>query len=154
MRATFAGLIAGLLFGVGLSLSGMTDPAIVLAFLDVAGAWNPQLAFVMAGGLIVTFVGYRLVARRPAPLWESRFATPSATRIDTPLLAGAVVFGIGWGLAGYCPGPAVASLAGLRGGVFAFVAAMLVGMIAVRIARRPSGRAVPAAEPQTASADG
>lgn len=154
MRATLAGLIAGLLFGIGLSLGGMTDPAIVLAFLDLAGDWNPQLAFVMGGGLIVTFIGYRLVMRRPTPLWDSRFMTPAARRIDAPLLGGALVFGIGWGLAGYCPGPAVASVASARGAVIAFVIAVLVGMIAVRIARRASGRSAQRAAIQTAAADG
>lgn len=140
MRSAFAGLIAGLVFGIGLALGGMTDPAIVLGFLDIAGAWNPQLAFVMAGGVIVTFIGYRLVAHRPAPLWDTRFVMPSATRIDAPLLAGALVFGIGWGLAGYCPGPAIASLASARGGVAVFVIAMLAGMAAVKIVRSASGR--------------
>jgi len=140
MRSAFAGLIAGLVFGIGLSLGGMTDPAIVLGFLDIAGAWNPQLAFVMAGGVIVTFIGYRLIARRPAPLWGERFVMPSATRIDAPLLGGALVFGIGWGLAGYCPGPAIASLASARGGVAVFVIAMLAGMAAVKIIRSPSSR--------------
>ena len=95
MRATFAGFIAGLIFGVGLALGGMTDPSIVLAFLDIAGAWNPQLMFVMAGGVAVTFVGYRMAARRPAPLWDERFFTPTATRIDAPLVGGALLFGIG-----------------------------------------------------------
>ena len=140
MRATFAGFIAGLIFGVGLALGGMTDPSIVLAFLDIAGAWNPQLMFVMAGGVAVTFVGYRMAARRPAPLWDERFFTPTATRIDAPLVGGALLFGIGWGLAGYCPGPAIASLGGPYEGVAGFVVAMLAGMIAVRMIRRPGAQ--------------
>ena len=144
MRTTLAGFIAGLVFGVGLALGGMTDPSIVLAFLDIAGTWNPQLMFVMAGGVAVTFVGYRMAARRPAPLWHDRFFTPSATRIDAPLIGGALLFGIGWGLAGYCPGPAIASLSSPYGGVAAFVVAMLVGMIAVRMIRRPGTRSLSA----------
>jgi len=140
MRSPLAGFIAGLIFGVGLALGGMTDPSVVLAFLDIAGAWNPQLMFVMAGGVAVTFVGYRMAARRPAPLWDERFFTPTATRIDAPLVGGALLFGIGWGLAGYCPGPAIASLSSPYGGVAAFVVAMLAGMIAVRMIRRPGAQ--------------
>jgi uncharacterized membrane protein YedE/YeeE len=144
MRSPLAGFIAGLVFGIGLALGGMTDPSIVLAFLDITGAWNPQLMFVMAGGVAVTFVGYRMAARRPAPLWDERFFTPTATRIDAPLIGGAVLFGIGWGLAGYCPGPAIASLGGPYGGVAAFVVAMLAGMIAVRMIRRPGAQSLAA----------
>ncbi len=140
MRNALAGLIAGLLFGAGLALGGMTDPAVVTGFLDIAGAWNPQLMFVMAGGVIVTFIGYRLALKRPAPLWDERFALPSASAIDKPLIGGALIFGIGWGLAGYCPGPAVASLGSGSSQVIAFVIAMLVGMIVVRAGR---GRSAP-----------
>src|SRR6185295_8570122 len=86
MRSPVAGFVAGLVFGIGLALGGMTDPSIVLAFLDITGAWNPQLMFVMAGGVAVTFVGYRMAARRPTPLWDDRFFAPSATRIDAPLI--------------------------------------------------------------------
>jgi len=152
MRSILAGFIAGLLFGVGLALGGMTDPSIVLAFLDIAGAWNPQLMFVMAGGVMVTFIGYRMAARRSAPLWDERFFTPTATRIDAPLVGGALVFGIGWGLAGYCPGPAIASLGGPYEGVAGFVVAMLAGMIAVRMIRRPGAQSLAAELP--AAADG
>lgn len=135
MRDVATGLLAGLLFGAGLSLGGMTDPAVVLGFLDPAGAWNPALAFVMAAGLAVTFLGYRLVRRRGRPLWAPSFSLPTTTEIDRPLILGAAIFGAGWGLAGYCPGPAVASLGGGRWEVAAFVVAMLIGMIGVRFAR-------------------
>ena len=135
MRHVLAGLAAGLLFGAGLALSGMTDPAVVLGFLDVAGAWNPALAFVMAGALAVTFVGYRLAWRRGTPLWAPRFQMPTATAIDRPLLAGAALFGIGWGIAGWCPGPALASLTAASVPLLVFLAAMLGGLTAVRVLR-------------------
>ena len=145
MRQVLAGLAAGTLFGAGLAVSGMADPAVVLGFLDLAGSWNPALALVMAGAVSVAFAGYRLVLRRGRPLWGERFALPAARAIDARLLGGAALFGIGWGLAGYCPGPAVASLAALRPGTLAFVLAMLGGMILARTLARatPSGAAAP-----------
>ena len=132
MRETIAGLLTGFLFGLGLCLSSMTDPAVVLGFLDIAGAWDPTLVFVMGGGVAVAFVGYRYVLRQDRPLWAGRFSLPTATAIDAPLLSGAAIFGVGWGLAGYCPGPALTSLASGRRVVLLFVVAMLIGMIAVR----------------------
>ncbi len=132
MREIAAGLLTGLLFGLGLCLSNMTNPAVVQGFLDIAGAWNPALIFVMAGGVAVTFLGYRLLVPKSRPLWASRFSLPTATLIDAPLIAGAAIFGVGWGLAGYCPGPAVVSLASGRTGVLIFAGAMLTGMILVR----------------------
>src|SRR5215207_7567741 len=127
MRNVLVGFIAGLTFGFGLCLSGLADPSIVQGFLDVAGAWNPTLLFVMGAGLIVTLIGYRLAFGQGHPLWSPRFSLPTATAIDTPLISGAVIFGIGWGLAGYCPGPALVSLASGRTEVFAFVIAMVIG---------------------------
>jgi uncharacterized membrane protein YedE/YeeE len=132
MTDILAGLIAGFIFGLGLCLSGLADPSVVQGFLDVAGAWNPALLFVMGAGLTVTLIGYRLVFGRGRPLLASRFSLPTSTAIDTPLISGAVIFGIGWGLAGYCPGPAVVSLASGLTEVFAFVTAMVTGMVAVR----------------------
>src|SRR5262249_3777785 len=132
MSDVLPGLIAGLIFGLGLCLSGMTDPSVVLGFLDLAGAWNPTLLFVMGAGLTVTVIGYRLVFGRGRPLWSARFSLPAGTAIDMPLICGAAIFGVGWGLAGYCPGPAVVSLASGRTDVFAFVIAMVFGMVAVR----------------------
>ena len=140
MRDSVVGLIAGLTFGLGLCLSGLADPSIVLGFLDLAGAWNPTLLFVMGAGLIVTLIGYRLAFAQGHPLWSPRFDVSAATAIDAPLISGAAIFGLGWGLAGYCPGPAVVSLASGRTDVFVFVAAMVIGMIAVRWVRaRPVG---------------
>jgi uncharacterized membrane protein YedE/YeeE len=127
-----AALAAGLLFGAGLSLSRMIDPAVVLAFLDVAaiadGGWNPALAFVMAGAVLVTATGYALIFRRRAPLFASAFAIPRNRRIDCRLIVGALTFGLGWGLVGYCPGPAIAGLAFGPAKTWLFVGAMLVGM--------------------------
>ncbi|MFN8721754.1 MAG: DUF6691 family protein [Rhodospirillales bacterium] len=124
--------LAGLLFGLGLVVSGMADPAKVLNFLDIAGTWDPSLAFVLAGATGTTFVGYRLVLARRRPLFAPAFQLPTATRIDGRLLAGAAIFGVGWGLAGFCPGPAVTSLALGAPGTLAFVPAMLVGIVAAR----------------------
>ena len=132
MREMFGALLTGLLFGLGLCLSSMTSPAVVQGVLDLAGDWNPTLVFVMVGGVTNTFVGYRLIWRRDRPLWAGSFQLPAAKAIDAPLLSGASLFGIGWGLAGYCPGPAVVSLASGRASVWVFVAAMLVGMTGVR----------------------
>lgn len=127
-----AALVAGLVFGLGLTIAGMTDPAKVLNFLDIAGTWDASLAFVMGGAVAVVFVGYRLAFRRGAPLFEDRFHLPTSTTIDARLVAGAVLFGVGWGLAGFCPGPALASLSGGSTGALVFVAAMLAGMAAGR----------------------
>jgi uncharacterized membrane protein YedE/YeeE len=132
MSEALAGLTAGVIFGLGLCLSGLADPAVVQGFLDFTGAWNPTLLFVMAVGLVVTFTGYRLVFSYGHPLSAARFNLPTATAIDAPLVSGAAIFGVGWGLAGYCPGPALVSLISCRKEVFIFVAAMVTGMIAAR----------------------
>lgn len=130
MRALISAFAAGLLFGGGLLLSGMADPANVLGFFDVAGAWNPTLAFVMAGGLGVTLVGYRLTLKRPAPLCGDKFQVPTSKIIDARLIGGAALFGLGWGIAGYCPGPAVVAAAGGFTEAAIFTAAMVGGMAA------------------------
>lgn len=126
-----AGLASGLLFGAGLVVSGMTHPANVLAFLDVFGRWDPRLAFVMLGAIAVHAPALRLLARRPAPWLAASYSVPPPPRIDARLVLGALVFGVGWGLSGYCPGPALASLpaAGPRG--LAFVASLALGQGAV-----------------------
>jgi hypothetical protein len=109
-QRALAALLAGTVFGVGLALAQMTDPLKVLGFLDLAGAWDASLLFVLGGAVVLATAGYRVVLRRRAPLLDERFHLPTATAIDRPLLLGSALFGIGWGLAGYCPGPAVASL--------------------------------------------
>jgi uncharacterized protein len=128
-----ASLFCGYIFGWGLLVSGMIQPTKVLGFLDVfgipSGAWDPSLAVVMAAGLAVAGFGYALARRRP-PLLDSQSRWPTKTDIDRPLVAGAVLFGIGWGLVGLCPGPAIANLGTLAPGVIVFVIAMLIGMFA------------------------
>jgi uncharacterized protein len=121
--------LAGLLFGGGLTISQMVNPTKVTDFLDFFGRWDPSLAFVMASALVVTFASFRIILRRPHPLFAPEFRVPSAWRIDSRLIGGSAVFGIGWGLAGYCPGPAVASLAYGRWQSAIFVTAMIVGMV-------------------------
>jgi uncharacterized membrane protein YedE/YeeE len=133
MRLYLIALGAGLLFGAGLAISGMHDPAKVLGFLDIAaiasGAWDPSLAFVMAGGLAVTLPAFWLARRRTAPVAAPAFQAPAAITIDQRLMLGALVFGVGWGLVGYCPGPALAALAFGATGTILFVLAMMAGMI-------------------------
>lgn len=124
-------LLSGLLFGVGLLLSGMTDPAKVLGFLDIFGAWDPSLAFVMVGGIAAARVGVVLVGRRGATLSGLPVCLPPKRAIDARLIAGSVLFGAGWGLAGYCPGPAVVSLSFGSSSALALVAGMLVGLWSV-----------------------
>ena len=121
-------LVSGLIFGFGLIISGMSDPAKVLNFLDLAGHWDPSLAFVMAGAVAVTFVGFRWVFTRVGPVHLDRFHLPTSRDIDTPLIAGAAVFGLGWGLSGFCPGPALTAVPLLAPGALAFVPAMLAGL--------------------------
>lgn len=129
MPRLVAAVAAGLLFGAGLALSDMINPARVLAFLDIAGAWDPTLAFVMGGALVPAAVAFRLASRMGRPLLEPGFHVPSRRELDARLIGGAVLFGVGWGLVGLCPGPAVAALAFGLWQVPLFVAAMLVGMV-------------------------
>jgi len=129
MMAALASLACGLIFGFGLLISGMTQPAKVLGFLDIFGRWDPTLAFVMAAALVVSSVGFSLVRQRGRPVLAAALQWPTRTNIDRPLVAGSVLFGIGWGLVGLCPGPALVNLAGLMPGVIVFVLAMAAGMI-------------------------
>ena len=121
-------LVSGTLFGAGLTLSGMTDPARVRGFLDLFGNWDPTLAFVMGGAVAVMAVAWRIRARMAKPLFGERFSLPDRSDLDPGLLVGSALFGIGWGIAGLCPGPAIASLALSPTAVLPFVAAMLAGM--------------------------
>lgn len=121
-------LAIGLIFGLGLILAGMGDPAKIQNFLDLFGTWDPSLAFVMGGAIIVTFFGYRIVWRRPGPLAGGTFQLPTRTDIDRRILVGPAIFGIGWGLGGYCPGPALTALGLGAAGTLIFVPAMMVGM--------------------------
>ncbi|MGV6875145.1 DUF6691 family protein [Pseudochelatococcus sp. B33] len=125
-------LLVGLLFGVGLVISGMANPAKVLNFLDLFGTWDPSLAFVMGGAVIVAFIGFRLALGRGRPVFDTAFHLPTKQDIDRPLVLGAALFGIGWGLGGFCPGPAFVAIGLGAPGTYAFVPAMLVGMWAAR----------------------
>lgn len=124
----FSALAVGFLFGLGLTISGMIDPAKIIAFVDLTGAWDPSLLVVMASALGVSFAGYRIVLARAKPAFAPSFQLPSKTVIDPPLLIGSALFGAGWGLAGLCPGPAISAAALGEPAVYAFLAAMLAGM--------------------------
>ena len=124
--------LIGLIFGIGILISGMANPAKVLNFFDVAGNWDPSLIFVMGSALVVTFIGYRIVLRRPAPIIDATFHLPDNPRIDARLLGGAAVFGVGWGIAGFCPGGALPALGSGRFEVIVFVAALVAGIFAAK----------------------
>ncbi len=132
MNRVFAALVAGVFFGVGLALSGMIDPNKVLNFLDVAGNWDPSLALVMGGALSITFIAFGIIPKRDRPLFDEKFRLPTRRDIDRPLIMGAILFGAGWGIAGYCPGPALASFGmGLMDPII-LIASMILGFIAQR----------------------
>jgi uncharacterized protein len=129
-------LVTGMIFGIGIAISGMANPAKVQNFFDLAGSWDPSLAFVMGGALIVAATGYRLVFGKAArPIYDPDFHVPVSTLIDRQLLGGAAVFGIGWGLAGFCPGGAVPALGLGYGDTLVFLAATIAGMIVARSLR-------------------
>ena len=128
MLRMLVNLFAGALFGLGLAISGMVNPQKVIGFLDVAGDWDPTLAFVMGGALLITVPAFRLTFMRPRPVLADEFELPSRKGLDARLLGGSALFGIGWGLSGFCPGPAVTALASGLAPVFAFVVAMIAGM--------------------------
>ena len=132
-----AALLSGILFGIGLSVCGLINPAKVLSFLDIAGDWDPSLAVTMAAAVATTAIGYRFVLKRRTPLFAESFQLPTASAIDLRLVTGAAVFGLGWGLVGFCPGPAIAALSFGYESVFVFIAAMLAGMAAARILAQP-----------------
>jgi uncharacterized membrane protein YedE/YeeE len=147
VRPAVVSYVAGVVFGLGLGIAGMTRPVKVVGFLDFFGAWDPSLAFVMAGAIAVHATAYWLARRRSSPLL-AKAVLPTRRDVDAPLVAGAVLFGVGWGLSGFCPGPALTSLATLRAPVVIFVAAMLGGMavqglVARRAARTEHESAVP-----------
>jgi uncharacterized protein len=131
-------LLIGMIFGVGIAVSGMMNPAKVLNFFDLAGSWDPSLAFVMAGALGVTIPGYWLVFRRAGPVQAPRFQLPDTTVIDRPLVLGSATFGIGWGIAGFCPGGALPALGTGKPEVFLFVAALIGGLLLARVLKTRS----------------
>lgn len=137
--------LTGVVFGAGIAISGMANPAKVLNFFDIAGTWDPSLIFVMGGALITTFIGYLLVFGRSAPIFGDSFAAPASRVIDAKLVGGSAVFGIGWGIAGFCPGGALPALGTGRWEVFAFTGALLAGIFLARfILSATARRAAPA----------
>lgn len=132
----FFEFIAGLLFGLGLILSGMTNPAKVLGFLDLFGLWDPSLAFVMGGAILVGIFAFALARKRTTNFFGGAMHLPKATHIDKRLVVGSLMFGVGWGLAGFCPGPVLVSMAAGHDKALVFVAAMLIGMMIFEIAER------------------
>jgi uncharacterized membrane protein YedE/YeeE len=133
-RTILAGMI-GLVFGTGIAISGMANPAKVLNFFDVAGTWDASLALVMGAALLVTAIGYRVVLKRPKPICEASFHVPANRKLDLPLIAGSAVFGIGWGISGFCPGGAIPALGLGEVSAWVFVGAMLAGIFAARTVR-------------------
>lgn len=133
---TFFALLAGVVFGIGLILSGMADPAKVLGFLDLAGAWDPSLAFVMGGAILVGAVAFAFARKRTVSLLGLQMRLPTATQLDRRLVGGSLLFGIGWGIAGFCPGPALVALGMGEQKALVFVAAMLIGMGMFEFAER------------------
>ncbi len=128
MKNNLTALVVGFIFAIGLGISGMTQPQKVVGFLDLFGNWDPSLIFVMAGAILVHFVTYRLIRKRSSPLLTVDWHVPTKKEITPALVTGSVLFGIGWGLGGYCPGPAVTSLASFEAKPFIFVFSMLAGM--------------------------
>ena len=136
LSATTA-LFCGLLFGLGLTVSGMTDTAKVIGFLDIFGQWDASLMFVMGAGLAITIPAFYFIAKKSSPVFEAQFCLPTNTSIDSKLIVGAAVFGCGWGLYGFCPGPAIASITTLKPDTLIFMATMLIGMaLAERFSRK------------------
>lgn len=133
MKENLVASISGLLFGVGLVVAGMTQPQKVVGFLDFFGNWDPALIFVMGGAVTLHIVTYHLVRKRPTPILATKWNVPTKTEITKALIIGAILFGAGWGLAGFCPGPAVTSLASFDQSVVVFVASMLSGMLLFKI---------------------
>jgi uncharacterized membrane protein YedE/YeeE len=135
MNKNIAALVSGLLFGLGLAVSQMVNPAKVIGFLDVAGRWDPSLAFVMVGAIGVAFVFFRIILKSPAPKFDPLFKVPDIKAIDRNLIVGSGIFGMGWGLIGFCPGPAISSLTYGRIEPVIFLAAMFVGFFVERVWR-------------------
>lgn len=140
MARLTSALVAGLIFGLGLVISGMSNPAKVIGFLDVVGTWDPTLLLVMSGALSVTIPGFRLLRNRARPLFAERFEFPTRNDLDARLVVGASLFGLGWGIAGFCPGPAITALATARLDVVLFVAAMIAGAVAQKLIFSPASR--------------
>lgn len=133
MMKSILALFCGMLFGVGLALSGMTDTHKVIGFLDIFGNWMPDLIFVMGAAVITTLLSFSIILRRKFPLLDNKFYLPTEQKLDRKLILGAALFGIGWGVYGYCPGPAIAALAYLQPVTIIFVLAMTAGMVFINV---------------------
>ena len=136
MQRTISAGVIGLVFGAGIAVSGMANPAKVLNFFDVAGTWDPSLLLVMVSALVVTAIGYRLVLKRDKPVCETRFHLPANRKLDMPLIAGSAAFGLGWGLSGFCPGGVIPALGLGESSAWIFVGSMLAGILAARTFRQ------------------
>lgn len=134
-------LLIGIIFGTGISMSGMANPAKVINFFDIAGSWDPSLAFVMGGALVVTLIGYRFVLGRSAPIFDGAFHLPTARDIDLRLVGGSALFGVGWGIAGFCPGGALPALGTGVPDVFIFTAALIGGILLAKFLQSRGGAA-------------
>jgi uncharacterized protein len=143
VKRNLASFGTGALFAVGLAISGMTKPAKVVGFLDLTGAWDASLAFVMVGAIIVHFIAFRLVMKRSSPIFDIKFHVPTRKDIDLRLVLGAGLFGVGWGLGGFCPGPGLVTAGGGSLGALVFVGGMTVGMFAEQAVARAAARAQP-----------
>ena len=136
MTRLITALIIGAVFGIGLAIAGMLNPSKTFGFLDIFGDWDPSLAFVMGGGILVNAIGHRFVLKRKAPIQCGAFSIPTSTNIDKPLVIGSVIFGVGWGLAGLCPGPVVASLLLNGQAMLPFFGLLIAGILVGRIVMR------------------
>lgn len=139
-RGNVAGFTSGLVFGVGLAVSGMTKPSKVVGFLDVFGAWDASLAFVMGGAVLVHFLAFRLITRRRSPLFDTSFHLPTRKDLDARLVLGAAIFGVGWALGGFCPGPGLVSAASGTTAALVFVVGMTAGMKIEHVVARALSR--------------
>lgn len=140
MLRNLAAAVIGLVFGAGIAISGMANPAKVLNFFDIFGTWDPSLLLVMGSALTVTFIGYRFVLKRPAPMFDGRFHLPAKRDLDLPLVGGSMLFGTGWGIAGFCPGGAIPALGSGELSPLIFVAAMIGGILLANGLRAVSDR--------------
>lgn len=132
MTKLISPLLIGIVFGLGIAISGMANPAKVLNFFDIAGTWDPSLLLVMFSAMFTAMIGYYLVFKRPAPVFEEKFSLPTSRVIDTKLVVGSAAFGIGWGITGFCPGGAIPAIGTGRTEVFVFMAAMIAGIVVAR----------------------
>lgn len=132
MKNAIAALVVGFVFAIGLGLSGMTQPQKVIGFLDLFGQWDPSLIFVMVGAIVVHFITFKVIRKRNSPLFSSQWHVPTKKEITPALMIGAFIFGVGWALGGFCPGPAITSMASFDKTPFVFVISMLVGMVLFR----------------------